>query len=546
MIVARQRSAAPALAGRVRRLVDPAALLALPVLLLLGYLVRLALDAQPAQLGQTLLRLDLLDLLARMTLLSTAATVLALALGVPWAWLVARTNVPGRRLFQALGPLPLAIPPYVGALAYASLLAPGGLVHQTLAGAAGVRLSELPYPAAFYSPLGAAFVLGVFSAPYVFVTVQGAILRLSPALEESARSLGLAPRAVFWRVTLPSLRPALLAGGFLVFLYAWVDFGVVSLLRVKTFTTVIYNLLLAGFSLPAAAAASLLLLALVWLLVALQRWSLGRARYVQVGTRAAARPPAPIRLGRWRLPALLYLLLASGLAFFLPLAVLVAQVARLDGGALLGFLLQQGPYVRNSVVVAVVGATLALAVALAAGWLQWKGGSGAPGLVLQTGYAIPGTVLGLGLVGLSLTLLPDLYGTPALLSVAYALLYAGPAFQAARAALSQVAPAMEEAARALGRSPLAAACEVVFPLAGPGLVGAWLIAFILSARELAATLVLRPAGFDTLPVRVWVHTMDVGVEPRAAVVALLLIGLVGLSWLGALLLRPRGAPLTLG
>lgn len=529
------------------RVGDPAVLLSLPILVPPAYLAWLALQVPPDELRSALVRADLPGLVLGMLVLSGGATLISLALAVPWAWLVTRTDVPGRRLFQLLGPLPLAIPPYVGAIAYSALLAPGGLLHTWLAGLQGLPTSRVPFSPWLYSPLGAALVLGSFSAPYVFITAQGAFQRANPALQESARALGLSPLAVFWRVTLPLLRPALLSGGFLVFLYAWVDFGVVSLLRVRTFTTLIYTQLLAGLSLPESAASALLLMSMVWLLLAVQRWSLGGARYAQVGAHAAAAGSGPQRvvLGCWRIAAVAFLTLAIVLTLALPLAVLVAQVARFDPAALPVFLSQQWPYLRNSLVVAVGGATLAAGLSFATAWAHWRGGEAWPGAILQLGYAIPGTVLGLSLVGLSLTVFPAIYGTPALLSVAYLVLFAGPAHQSARAALSQISPSMEEAARVLGRTARRAAFEVVFPLARPGLAGAWLIAFILAVRELATTLVLRPPGFDTLPVRIWVHTMDVGTDPRASVVALLLVLVVGLSWLAVLVVRPRGRPLTL-
>jgi iron(III) transport system permease protein len=286
---------------------------------------------------------------------------------------------------------------------------------------------------------------------------------------------------------------------------------------------------------------------LVYLLLVGQGWLTGHARYVQVGGRLAAGEDRPrLVLGTWRLLALAYLGLAVALTLAVPLGVLIARLLLLEPVIALAFVREQLPYLRNSLAVAVAGASLATMLALATGWSQWRRGEDWPGQVLQAGYAIPGTVLGLSLVGLSLGLVPLLYGTPALLAVAYLVLFAGPAHQAVQAALSQISTAMEEAARALGRTPFGAAREVVLPLAWPGLAGAWLIAFILSVRELAASLILRPPGFDTLPVRIWVHTMDVGADPRAAAVALLLIGVVGLSWLLVLLLRPRQATLSVG
>lgn len=515
-------------------------LLAAPVVLPLLYLVSLAFTANPRELWRGLVQANAAGLAVRVALMATGATLWAIALGGPWAWLVARTDVPGRRFFRWLGPLPLAIPPYVGALVYAMALARGGLAHQALANLRGQSTFATPFPAVIYGHGGAAFVLGLFTAPYVFLNVYGALQRIDPALEDAARSLGHSPRQTFRRVTLPLLRPALLAGGLLVFVYAWVDFGVVSLLRARTFTTVVYTYLRAGFSLPAAAGLSLVLVLIVWAILALQQGALGKVRYTQSSGRT--RPAGPIALGGWRWAGLAFLILAATLTLFLPLGVLLAQLPRFGSPAALGlFLLNQWPYLWNSLRVALAGSALALLLAGVVAWQGWRRRAGPlAGALLQTGYAVPATVLGLSLVGLSLQVFPALYGTPALLALAYVVLFAAPTLQGVRAALAQVPPSMEEAVRALGYGPLVAAWRVVGPLAWPGIAGAWLLGFILALRELAATIVLRPPGFDTLPVRIWVHTMDVGPDPRAAADALLLVVLVGIPWFLLLLVRGPG------
>ncbi|CAA9578523.1 MAG: Ferric iron ABC transporter, permease protein, partial [uncultured Thermomicrobiales bacterium] len=527
----------PSRGGGFGRLV--ATLLTVPVALPLLYLVLLALQAGPARLWTGLVRADAAPLSARVALLAAGATLWALALGAPWAWLVARTDVPGRRFFRWLGPLPLAIPPYVGALAYVFLLAPRQLLHRALAAASGRSVYDTPFPDLIYGPWGAAFVLGTFTAPYVFLNVHGALGRLDPGLEDAARGLGHGPRAVFRRVTLPLLRPALTAGALLVFGYAWVDFGVVSLLRVRTFTTVVYTYLLAGLDLGAAAGLSLVLVLIVWATLGLQGRALGRARYTQRDGRAGAAAIVP--LGRWRPLALLYLGLVVGLTLVLPLGVLAYQAAAIGSPAALGaFLLDQAPHLWNSLRAAAAGSALCLLLAAPVAWQGWRGRGGAvAGAFLQAGYAIPGTVLGLSLIGLALALVPALYERPIpLLAGAYAVLFAAPALQGVRAALAQVPPSMEEAVRALGRGPLVAAVRVVVPLAWPGIASTWLLGFILALRELAATIVLRPAGFDTLPVRIWTYSTEVGLDPRAAALALLLVALVGVPWLLLTVRRP--------
>ena len=532
--------AAPLTLPRPRALsgLAPALLGASPVLLVLGYLVALAVSSPWERLVAGLGAVQPIAQAGRVLGLAVGATLWAALLAVPTAALVNLTDLPGRRLWRWLAPLPLAIPPYVGALVYLLVLAPGGLVHQALAALLQRPPYQVAFPSVIYSPAGAAFVLGLFTYPYLFLVVDSALQRLNPALEEAAISLGASRWQVFWRVTLPLLRPALLGGGLLIFMYGLVDFGVVALLRVQTFTTVIYTFLLAGFDLAAAAALSLVLVVLIWGVLLLQRRLLGQAAYTVVTGRL--RPRSLTALGRWRWPALLVPLVPVGLGLVLPLTVLVWHALTLGGPVGLGLFLQrQLPYLRNSLLVAGLGATAALVLSAALAWwgLRRPGGWWLA-LALQAGYALPGTVLGLSLVGLSWRLFPFLYGTPWLLVVAYTILYSATAFQAVRATFAQIQPALEEAARSLGHSPLAAFWRVVVPLAWPGFVGGWTLAFIPAMRELAATLIIRPPGFDTLPVRVWVHMQDVGpTDPRGAAVALLLVLAIGLGWVGALSLR---------
>jgi iron(III) transport system permease protein len=248
-----------------------------------------------------------------------------------------------------------------------------------------------------------------------------------------------------------------------------------------------------------------------------------------------------VRLGAWRWPALGYCVVVLALGLVVPVVVLAAQAARLGAGPLAAFWIRQAPYLANSLGVAAAGSTAALALGLALALARGRlAGAYPAALVVQAGYAIPGTVLGLALVGALASAAPAVYGTPAALALAYVVLFTTPALQACQAAVAQVTPALEAAARGLGSTPLDAVRRVVLPLAGPGVGAGWALVFALSVRELAASIVLRPAGFDTLAIRIWVHTMDVGPDPRAAAVALLLLMVVAAVWLAALAIgRPR-------
>ena len=458
----------------------------------------------------SLLSGSVFTLMSRTLLLATLATLWALLLGVPPAWILTRTDLPGRRLFRVLGVLPLAIPPYIGALTYITLLGPVGLVNKAYhaMGGAGQLVN-------IYGLWGGVLVLGLFTYPYILLLAGSALESSNPALEEAARAAGHGPMGIFVRVTLPLLRPSLLAGSLLVFLYALSDFAAVSFLRVTTFTTVIYQQLNTRFDLRSASALSSVLVLLTLLVLVAQRKSLGRRSFVQ--RRSGAKPPTVYPLGRWKAPALLCTYLVLGSSVFLPIALLLYQVG--SPGILFQALASGRHYLWNSLWTGAVAATVASGLALFVAYLIDRR-KGHVGLILtaatQLGYAIPGTILGLSLILLYNTYIPWIYGTAAMVVLGYLLRYLPQAVQGSAAALSQVDPNLEEAARGLGRSSWQALREVTIPLIRPGMAAGWMLVFISSIKELAATLLLRPAGFDTLPVRIWIATIEVDFAGAAA------------------------------
>jgi iron(III) transport system permease protein len=464
----------------------------------------------------TLLTRSVLVLMARTIVLASLATLWALLLGVPPAWILTRTDLPGRRFFRVLALLPLAIPPYIGALTYIMLLGPVGLVNKAYQGAGGTgQLVNI------YGMWGGVLVLGLFTYPYILLLAGSALESSDPAMEEAARAAGYGPIGIFMRVTLPLLRPSLLAGSLLVFLYALSDFAAVSFLRVTTFTTEIYHQLNTRFDQRSASALSIVLVVLTLLVLLAQRRSLGRRSFVQ--RRSGAKPPTVYPLGPWKGPALLCTYLVLGGSVFLPTALLLYQVG--SPVTIYRTLTSGYGYLWNSLWTGAVAATLASALALFIAYLANRR-KGPVGLLLMTstqlGYAIPGTVLGLSLILLYNSYAPWIYGTAAMVVLGYLLRYLPQAVQGSAAALSQVDPDLEEAARGLGRSNWQALREVTIPLIRPGMLAGWMLVFISSIKELAATLLLRPAGFDTLPVRIWIATIEVNFA-EAASVSLILI-----------------------
>jgi len=348
--------------------------------------------------------------------------------------------------------------------------------------------------------------------------------------------LGEGRLGVFRRITLPMLRPSILAGGLLVFLYAMSDFGSLSLLRVHVFTTEIYHQLNTRFDQSASAMLSFVLVLITIAVLLGQRVLLNRGSYVTVtGTARVARP---IPLGRWRWPGFALACSILGLSVFIPLAVLLSQAG--SAGQLAEVFGEQWGFLKNSLGLASATALAAVLIGLVVAQTGRRikpAGSGIPGIV-QLGYAIPGTVLGLSLILLYNTYAPWLYGTVALLIVAYLIRFLTQAVQGVDAALAGINPHLEEAARSLAATPSRVLRQVLAPLLRPTLFGVCALVFISTMKELDATLLLRPAGFDTLPVRVYIHTVEAEYA-KAAALSLMLIGFTALPWLVVTRLREK-------
>src|SRR3989442_41717 len=455
------------------------------------------------------------------------------ALTLSLAWLVIRTDLPFRNLCRWLAVIPLAIPSYIGAMSYIALLGPVGSVNTWLSSLIGAPQQWVN----IYGFWGGVFVLGLFTYPYIFLLVSAALEATNPAVEETARSLGDSPLGVFRRVTLPMLRPSMLAGGLLAFLYALSDFGSPSLLRVQVFTTAIYHQLNTRFDQAAAALLSFVLVLITIAVLAGQQMLLHRRSYVTItGTARLARP---LHLGRWRWPAALLTGAVLGLSVFIPLGVLLAQTG--SACPFLEVVRDQGDYIKNSLLMAGLAATLAvilgLLIAFTARHTPPRTGALLSGTT-QIGYAIPGTVLGLSLILLYNTYVPWLYGTVGVLVVAYLIRFLTQSVQGVDAALAGINPHLEEAARSLAASPWRVLRRILAPLVRPTLFAVWALVFISAMKELDATLLLRPAGFDTLPVRVYIHTVEAEYA-RAAVMALLLIAFTALPWMVVTRLREK-------
>ena len=485
------------------------------VLLPLVYLVVRAAEAESSS-WRLIMRWRTVSLMLHTIGLAVAVTLAATAIGVVFAWLAVRSDLPGRRVWATLFALPLVIPSYVGAFTLLSAFGPTGLLQQALEPLGVQRLADIT---GFW---GAFLALTLFTYPYVYLVAAAGIRGSDPAFEEAGRVSGRTRLSVFRRVTLPLLRPSIGAGALLVSLYTLHDFGAVSLMRYPTFTQAIFLQYKAAFDRTPAAILSLILAGLALLVVAAERRARGRARYFRSGA-GSARPLRPVPLGRWRWPAVAMAAGVVTLALVVPVGMLVYLLVRgLAVGTPLNLTITAA---GASALVSGAGALMALVAAAPIALL----GARYPGPISRSmeqlsyvGYALPGLVVALAFVFFASSYAPVVYQSIPLLVIAYVVMFLPQTGEPLRAGLLQLTPRMEEAARTLGRRRGRILRSIVLPLvARPALAGCALV-FLTAMKELPATLLLRPTGFETLSTRVWTSA-SAGLYSRAAVPALLLM-----------------------
>ncbi|HEY6538248.1 MAG TPA: iron ABC transporter permease [Candidatus Dormibacteraeota bacterium] len=476
---------------RVRRRVPRGLLVAscLVAALLLLPLAFLLLEARQvgwAQLFGLLFRQLTLTLLVNLVGLAVVVTALAAGIGTGAAWLVERTDLPGRRLLALLLVLPLAVPDFVVAFGWVSLL---------------------PAVSGYG---GAVLVMTAGLYPLVYLPVSASLRGADPTQEETARTLGLGPGRTFWRVTLRQVRPTILAGCLLVSLALLAEYGAFEILGYQTFTTEIFTEFQVGFNAPAACALSLVVV-LIGLLVLLGEGTLrdrGRmARTAHNSRRAGPR----LQLRRWRWPAVAALALVVAVALGMPIGVVLYWLVR-GGSSTLPQSASVGSAAGHTVLYSAAAAAIATILALPVALLACRSPERGVRLLERSTYIVqglPGLVIALALVFFALHYLPFVYQTSGLLIGAYAILFFPLAYVAVRASVLQAPVALEEVARSLGRSPWQVRWRVTLPLVAPGLAAAFCLVFLSAVTELTATLVLVPTGVQTLATQFWAYTGNV-------------------------------------
>ena len=494
------------------------------ILLPLGYVTSQALSADPA-VWSRLWTTRIPELLSNTIWLAASVACLTLVLGVSTAWLVTRVEFPGRGLWEGALVLPLAMPTYVLAYIYSYLLGFGGPVEQAWQMVAGPQ-------ARIFSPhsyLGATLVMTLDTFPFVYLLSRSALLNMNVSFEEVSRASGISRTKTLWLVTLPLMRPSIAAGLALVILYVVSDFGAVSLLRYQTLTYAVFQQMTGRSDNTAASILSLLLVGLALLFLITERWFRHRSRFYQ--TTGRYRRPERHRYG-WLGTSLVtgYLAFVVSAAFALPAYLLVVWSLSPEAQAtvdsrFIGFLWNSGFLAACAATGGVlIGLPLAYMASRRPNWLNLGCLQAA-----YAGYVLPGPVAALAVLVLCLNVTPFLYGSVLVLIVAYMIHFLPAGLQSLEPALQQITPNLEEVARTLGLGVRLTWQRVTLPLMRTGFVVAWVLMFLQTMKELPATLLLRPVGFDTLAIRVWMEASEE--YYRLAAPSALLIVLLGLPTL---------------
>ncbi len=518
-----------------RSLTTASILIAALLLVPLGYLIVQAGQDGWAKLRPVLFRQLTASLLWNTVRLVVLVTVACAVLGVATAWVVERTDLPGRRVFAVLAVLPIAVPRFVLGSEWSS---------------AFPQVNGL---------WGATLVMSLALYPLVYLPVAAGLRSADSAMEETALSLGVASIGVFFRVTLRQVRPALLGGSLLVALAILAEYGAFEALRFQTFTTEIFAQFTDGFDTPAACALSLVLVLMGLFFLCGEAAAAGRGRLSSAGSQVA-RAARRHHLGSSALPTFLGLTAVSLLALGVPIGtiiywMIVNQTSTLPAASSLGSAAWQ------SVAYSAPAAALATGLAVPVAWSAIRNRSRTTVLIERGAFfvqGLPGLVIGLGLVFLAIRYVFAIYEQWELLVIAYTIIFFPLALVAVRASIVSAPVGLEEVGASLGRSRLHVAARVTLPLLAPGLAAAFCLVFLSAITELTATLLLIPTGAHTLATQFWAlqnDASDSAAAPYAAVMMAMAAvpGFIIARWFNRLpatatatATAPAKAPVTVG
>ena len=498
-------TATPRNARKTRRLprylavTSAAAFVSLLSLIPLGFIVWIAVDSGLETVVELVFRPRVGELVVNTVVLVSVTLPIAIVLSVGLAWLTERTELRFGRAWRWLLVAQLAVPAFVQSYAW-------NTVAPSLFGLWGAVLVS---------------ILAYF--PFLYLPVAAQLRRLDPALEETAASLGKSPATIFFRVVLPQLRLAICGGALLIGLHLLAEYGLYVLMRFDTFATAIVDQFQSVFNGPAANLLGGVLVLLCFVMLGLESFIRGDARYARVGG-GAPRAAARRGLGRFALPAQLLMATVVLLSVGVPLYTLTRWL--MLGGASIWNFADILPALGQTFFLSLAGAGLAVVAALPAAWLSVRAPSRVARLIEASHYyvgALPGVIVALALVTITVRVALPLYQTMATLLLAYLLMFLPRAMVGLRASIAQAPVELERAAQSLGKPPLIAVWQTTVRLAAPGAFAAAALVALGIANELTGTLMLAPNGVRTLATRFWAYTAELDFSSAAPYAVLMVV-----------------------
>ncbi|USD64807.1 iron ABC transporter permease [Vibrio sp. SCSIO 43136] len=468
---------------------------------------------------------------------------LSLVFGLPSAWLMAMCRLPGDKYLQWALVLPLAMPGYIVGYIFTDWFDYAGPIQIWLRDLTGWQGGEYWFPD-LRTLGGAIWVLALVLYPYVYLLARGAFMEQSVSLLQSARLLKCSPWQSFYRISLPLARPAIAVGLSLVAMETVGDFGTVSYFAVNTLTTAVYDTWLGYSNLTAAAKISAVMLVVVVLFLSAERFSRRKQKLYQ--SEFSAHGEQRYQLEGWKKwLALVWCWGLVAIAFFLPLGQLLSYSWTYFSQS---WTEEFRAYAINSLQVSAIAAVIAVFIALIVNFsmrLQSSPRAVLPLRFSSLGYAVPGTVLAIGVMVPVVSLdhaindfarwmewgRPGLIFSGSMFAIIFAMVvrFSAVAIGSIESNLNKVSPSLDMASRTMGYTPNAMLPKVHFPLIRRGILIALLLVFIESMKELNAALLLRPFNFETLATYVYNFASDEHLELAAMpAVLLVLVGLIPL------------------
>ncbi|MEC6908446.1 iron ABC transporter permease [Photobacterium piscicola] len=476
--------------------------------------------------------------------LVVGTVLLTLVFGLPSAWLMAMCRLPGEKILQWALILPLAMPGYIVGYLYTHWFDYAGPIQIWLRDVFGWQhISDYWFPD-LRSLWGACFVLALVLYPYVYLLVRAAFMEQSNNLLQSARLLGCSPWQSFRRISLPLARPAIAVGVSLVAMEALGDFGTVSYFALNTLTTAVYDTWLGYSNLNAAAKISAIMLLVIFLLISSERFSRRKQKMFQ--QQCGNDSHTKYQLSGWKKwLAVGWCWSLVGCAFILPMLQLGSYAIDYFSQS---WTAQFKTYSFNSLVVSLAAAIVAVCLALMVNFYQRLDGrsvSTVPMRLASLGYAVPGTVLAIGVmipltsadhlvndIARSLDLgRPGLIFSGSMFAIIFAFVvrFAAVAIGSVESSLVKIPPSLDMAAKTMGYASTPMLRKVHLPLIRRGCLIAGLLVFIESMKELNAAILLRPFNFETLATYVFNFASDEQLEVAAfPAILLVIVGLIPL------------------